>query len=396
MIAKVPILRTPAGYRDILWSCVESLYPSVGERFRAIFLRQFTFARVTGSGIAAFYLLLKAAAQRSGRKEVILPAYTAGSLVVAVKKAGLIPVLCDVSLKDFNLNETDLYNTLSGQTLAVVAVHMFGIGVSYIAALKAKIGPDVVLIEDCAQAMGTMIGSCEVGAFGDASFFSFNRGKNIPTSAGGLVVTNSEKLVSHIEKLWAQEAPRNVMFSNVNACVRSFALSCIRHPFVYGLLYPFASVFKEKKYASDFSITRIAPFNAALGFRLYQRVKEFARARYENGVRMLNALEGTPGLILPVIPQGVSPAFNRLPIVFKEIAARQRAEDELYRMGIETSRMYGQPLHCMFELGYKKESLPNAVFLAERLLTLPVYPGLSDTHMSVIIDTIRRAGKDLR
>ncbi|MDD5566245.1 MAG: DegT/DnrJ/EryC1/StrS family aminotransferase, partial [Candidatus Omnitrophica bacterium] len=214
MIAKVPILRTPAGYRDILWSCVQSLNPSVGERFRATFLRQFTFACVTGSGIAAFYLLLKAVAQRARRKEVILPAYTAASLVVAVQKAGLIPVLCDVSLKDFNLSETDLYNRLSGQTLAVVAVHMFGIGVSYIATLKGKIGPDAALIEDCAQAMGTMIDSCQVGTFGDASFFSFNRGKNIPASAGGLIVTNTEELGSRIERLWAQEAQRNVIFSN--------------------------------------------------------------------------------------------------------------------------------------------------------------------------------------
>ncbi|MDD5566537.1 MAG: DegT/DnrJ/EryC1/StrS family aminotransferase, partial [Candidatus Omnitrophica bacterium] len=114
---------------------------------------------------------------------------------------------------------------------------------------------------------------------------------------------------------------------------------------------------------------------------------------YENGTRMLDALEGTPGLILPAIPEGTRPAFNRLPVVFREIEARQMAEEALCRMGIETSRMYGEPLHCIFELGYKKESLPNAVFLAERLLTLPVYPGLTDTHLSVIIDTIRKVAK---
>ncbi|RJO64263.1 MAG: hypothetical protein C4540_05120 [Candidatus Omnitrophota bacterium] len=393
MIAKVPILRTPAGYRDIGWACLQSLDHSIVEKFRAGFLRQFKYAYLTGSGIAAFYLMLRALAQRSSRKEVILPAYTAGSLVVAVKKAGLVPVLCDVSLDDFNLSETDLRNRLSNRTLAVVAVHMFGISVSYIAALKDRIGSDVVLIEDCAQAMGTMIGPCEVGTYGDASFFSFNRGKNIPTSGAGLIVTNSDDLGSHIERAWVQEAHGSGIFSNVSACAGSFAFACIRRPFVYGFLYLLASLFKETEYSPDFSVTRIVPFNAALGLRLYQKAKRLAHARYENGIRVLRALEGTPGLMLPAIPQGTRPAFNRLPIVFKDIEARQSIEDELRRMGIEASRMYGEPLHCMFELGYKKESLPNAVYLAERLLTLPVYPGLTDPQISVIIDTLRRVMK---
>jgi len=72
----------------------------------------------------------------SPHSEVILPAYTAGSLVVAVGKAGLKPVLCDISLDNYNAAAPDMLRLVGADTLAVVCVHMFGIPVDGIEKLR--------------------------------------------------------------------------------------------------------------------------------------------------------------------------------------------------------------------------------------------------------------------
>ena len=125
---------------------------------------------------------------------MILPAYTAGSLIVAVKKAGLIPVLCDISLDDFNADRSSVRAAIADNTLAVVMVHMFGIPVGYIEDLKAAMPNHVFLIEDCCQAMGSRIKDKPVGFFGDIGFFSFNRGKNLSANNGGCIITRNSSL----------------------------------------------------------------------------------------------------------------------------------------------------------------------------------------------------------
>jgi len=347
---------------------------------------------LTNSGISAFYIVLETLKKISDRREVILPAYTAGSLVVAVRKAGLRPVLCDISLEDFNLDGDLLSGVISSATLAVVGVHGFGINMKSIASLRAGMPKGVFLIEDCAQSMGSRTLERASGAFGDISFFSFNRGKNFPLYGGGCIATDNAVLAQYV-KARTDSMDEESGFSGLLGLLKISAFSLIKNPFIYGPLFPLISLLKETSPAKDFTVKKIGSLQAELGIMLMAEKEGLFSARYKNGTALISGLkEGREGSApaLPQIPASTRYVFNRLPVVFRDINTRMRAEESLRANGIETSRMYLKPLHHMFEMGYAVSDFPKAVYLAERLLTLPTHPNVFGADIKKMIDVIGR------
>jgi dTDP-4-amino-4,6-dideoxygalactose transaminase len=347
---------------------------------------------LTDSGASALYLILKALTKVSQKKEVVLPAYTAGSLIVAIRKAGLKPVLCDISLEDFNMDPEAIPKALSERTLAVLAVHMFGIVSRGVESLRANSPDGMFIIEDCCQAMGSITGSRVVGASSDVSFFSFNRGKNLPLCGGGFIATDDVFIAKALESQ-VRGIPEISDLEESLLPVKALAFSIAANPYVYGPGYSIISRFKEGSPPNDIRIRKMGSFHATLGYRLVSRMDLFARKRYENGMYLLNGLRAVDGIALPKIPPGDRPAFNRIPIIFKDLLARERVEYMLVRSGIESSRMYLRALHHMFDLGYDTADFPNARYLAERLLTLPAYPRLKKRDLDRIIRVISGAFK---
>jgi len=390
MISKIPIIGSAATVNDLSYAFRHSKDGSVSQEF-SLALSKLMHARyiyLTNSGISSFYIILKALKGKSKNIEIILPAYTAGSLVVAVIKAGLKPVLCDISLKDFNLDKDHLLKAISSNTLAVVLVHMFGIGISGIPEIRNKIPSSVFLIEDCAQAMASRIGQGKAGSFSDISFFSFNRGKNLPTFEGGCISTNSEDLAGSLNLVYKNEARGYKLLDIVILVLKALAFSFATRPLVYGFGYPLISLFKEVSPAKDFSVRKNCPFQAGLGLALLKKIEEISQARYKKGIFLINALSKFNELITPEIPQDIQPVFNRIPIVFKDIRIKERVERRLWAHGIETSSMYLKPLHHMFNLGYKGEDFPNANYISEHLLVLPVHRFVKDKELLKMVEII--------
>ena len=394
MIRKAPIIDSPVEADDIAYALGRSgdasLFPELEAAMschaggRHIYL--------TNSGKMALYAILKTLAASSRRTEVVLPAYTAGSLVVAVRKAGLQPVLCDISLKDFNSDIDEMVKAVSERTLAVVCIHMFGITMDGIVGLKERLPPDVAVIEDCAQAMGSAIGGKVVGNFGDVAFFSFNRGKNLSVCGGGCITTNDSKLSEAITKMMKSFTGGKGSFNPAtlfSAMVISFAVN----PYIYGACYGLISRFKETAPPLDFVTGGMDGFQAALGLTVLKRFGLMASKRHENGMLLMNGLKGLEGVMIPSVPGGDRPAFNRFPVVFKDRGAIELVAGRLWRAGIENSRMYLRPLHHMFDMGYAKGDFPNACYVAERLLTLPTHPSIDRERLLKVVDVIRGALK---
>lgn len=391
MISRLPVIGSPVTGGDI-WRALKSITSApVGEEFRAAF-SEFVGARHvygTNSGISSFYIILEAVKRLSPGKEVVLPAYTAGSLVVAVQKAGLTPVLCDISLKDFNLDIDFLPGVISKNTLAVVGVHSFGISMKDIKDVRKKIPDNIFFIEDCAQSMGTKVEERQAGSFGDVSFFSFNRGKNLPLGGGGCIATNSEKIAAAIEaeiKDLGSEGP----FSGILSLSAVSCFSLTVNPFVYGAGFCIISRFKDNSPPKDFRAGKMNGFQAGLGLGLMRRKEELFSARHKNGMYLINGLKDIERIILPIIQERTYPVFNRLPVVFRDLGQRLTTQERLWKCGVETSPMYSRPLHRMFDLGYKKDDFPNANYFAERVLTLPVYQAVKQDTQRIIIDAIRQ------
>lgn len=235
---KIPNIGYRIVFSDILSGFAGFFSRGYSNEFKKILSEYSTSKHVylTNSGISAFYIALQALKKRSPRREVILPCYTAPSLVTAINKAGLKPVLCDISLEHFNMDSKTMGEIVSSETLCVVCVHMFGIPVRNIGNLKNDLLNDVFLIEDCAQAMGSKINNDTVGSFGDFGIFSFNRGKNLPTYGGGGIFTNSDELASVIDTIVNVLKVPGLMYE-IALFVKFMCLSMVFKPFLYSLLY---------------------------------------------------------------------------------------------------------------------------------------------------------------
>ncbi len=389
MISKIPIIDSWLSFRDILFALKMSRKDSLGQEFRLKISRLLGLENIyfTDSGLSAFFIILNALKENSKKREVVLPAYTAGSLVTAVIKAGLKPVLCDISLKDFNLEVNGLEKSVSGETLAVICVHLFGIGTEDIAGLKAKLASGVLLIEDCAQAMGSKITEKQVGSFADISFFSFNRGKNLPLCSGGCIATNSEIWSASLSRQIEQLADPG-LFSKTLIPLKILAISLAVNPFIYGLGFPLISLFKDDSPLVNIRPRKFTAFQAGLGLALLSRTESFFKSRFQNGKFLLDNLKDKEGIIVPDISSRSQPVFNRFPVVFEDPEKKEKIKQKLWKLGIEASEMYLRPVHQMFDLGYKLEEFPQANYLASHLLTLPVHSSIRQEDLEIMIKVI--------
>lgn len=389
MLRKTPIVGCPISLQNLSFGFLSIFRQTYqGQLSDALSkLLNVKYAYFTNSGTSSFYTVLQILKDEQDKNEVILPAYTASSLIIAIQKAGLRPVLCDISLDDFNMDANLLPDIVSKDTLCILGVHMFGIVNKGLRGLKRRFS-DVFVVEDCAQSLGSEIDRTFVGNLADISIFSFNRGKNFPTYGGGCIATNSEKIAN---KIVAQnrKTKRQSLSQRILIPIKIIALSLAVRPLIYGLCSPILSPFREVAPPTDFEVKKYTDFQAAVALSLLKRIEDFSEKRYENGIRLIEGLRDIEGIILPKISENTRPAFNRLPVVFEDSKRSIKVEKALSKAGIETRRMYLKPLHHMFDLGYKKEDFPIANHFAEKLLTLPVHPLLTDIQLVKIIETIK-------
>ncbi len=392
MFRKLPVIGHRIGLGDLFVALFSRNAKSeFAQALRAFFNTPYVF--LTNTGIASFYLILLSLRKLSVKTEVILPCYTAPSLVVAVKKAGLTPVLCDISLRDFNADLQDLLRRINPNTLCVVIVHMFGIPFNGISGLKKNIPGDCFIIEDCAQAFGSKIEGKAVGTFGDFNFCSFNRGKNLPTYDGGCAVTYDKKLALEFEAQMLKFPAPSIGY-RLGLVIKLFALLFAFKPWCYGIFYFLIKYFKENTVPTDFQVTHTTSFQAGVGYVLLKRSGDCFEKRFRNGLYLIGALRGIKGLVVLDIAETLTPAFNRLPIIFEDEVELEKACALLEKNGIESSQLYLKPLHHIFDLGYKEHEFPNAVYLAKHLLTLPVHPLVEAKDMDVMVKAIKDAVKD--
>jgi len=391
VLRKIPIVGCPIDYTDLLsgFSSVFTRLPKDNLRRNISTYLNSKYIYFTNSGTSSFYTILKILRDKEDKKKVILPAYAASSLIIAIKKAGLEPMLCDISLDDFNMDANLLPSIVSKDTLCILCVHMFGIVNKELRRLKRRFS-DILVIEDCAQSLGSKIDAMFVGNSADVSIFSFNRGKNLPTYGGGCIATNSqeisEKIIEENKRIKGLAIGQRILIP-----FKILGLSLAVRPSIYGLGYPFISKCKDVAPPTNFEVKKYADFQAGVALSLLRRIEEFSKKRYMNGLRLIEGLRNVEDIVLPQISKNTRPAFNRLPIVFRDVKKRQKVEKALDRAGVDTSRMYLKPIHHMFDLGYTKEDFPIANYFAERLLTLPAHPSVTDMQLNRIIRTIKNA-----
>ena len=146
-------------------------------------------ASATSFGRMAFHYILRALEFPTG-SEIIFPALTFWVVPEIARRAGLRPVFVDVDPATFNIDASKLEAALTERTRAIVPTHLYGQPCAMSEIMNIAEKYDLVVIEDCAQAVGAQYRRKRVGTFGTASFFSFQLLKGINTYGGGMVLTN--------------------------------------------------------------------------------------------------------------------------------------------------------------------------------------------------------------
>lgn len=362
--------------------CPERAMRALDEQIRQHFGVRHVF--LVSSGTAALALTLSALRSRSGRSEVVLPAYTCFSVPAAVLKAGLKPVLCDITPSTFDFDHRLLAETLSNKTLCVITHHLFGVpsDVARTRALCRERG--ILVVEDAAQAMGAESHDGRLGTLGDVGIFSLGRGKNITCGSGGIIVTNSDEIGAALARHYAAVRP-----STPREAFREFLEIVLMAVFIRPRLYwiPAALPFLrlgQTIFPRSIPVRRLSGLKAGM-LRNWQR-----RLAQSNRIRSASAEYFNEHLPLH-LAGGSSHPYLRLPLLAATPADKDRLHTRSRAQGLGLSLAYPTPVDEIPEvrLLVNGKRFPCAHGVADRLVTIPTHHLLSEQDKKAITDLCR-------
>jgi perosamine synthetase len=383
----IPPAAAPLGWTDLWHGVAGALRPArsiraLEDEIRRDFRVRYVFT--LSSGKAALALTLMALKARSPRRDVVIPAYTCFSVPAAVLKAGLRPVLCDIDGSTFDFDHAQLARTLSGDTLCVVAHHLFGVpaAIERIRALCAA--HRIVLVEDAAQAMGAESGGRRLGTLGDVGIFSLGRGKNITCGSGGIIVTNSPSVADAIARLYRPLAAAS-RASQLADFVRLVIMTIFIRPWLYWIpaALPFLGLGRTV-YPKQIPLKRLSGTQAGL-LRNWRR-----QLAGSNQVRATTAAYFSRQLSLERARDGAHP-YLRLPIVTATAAEQDRLFALSQQRGLGLALAYPTPINEIPEIrsAFDGQRFPAARTVSERLLTLPTHHWVSKRDQRAIAELCR-------
>jgi dTDP-4-amino-4,6-dideoxygalactose transaminase len=309
------------------------------------------------SGSDALLLALSAIELQPG-DEVIVPSFTFFATASAVWRLGARPVFVDIDPATFNLDPGCVANAISPRTKAIIAVHLFGqcAGMEEINRLSRVHG--LVVIEDCAQAIAAMYQGRPAGSLGDIGCFSLYPTKNLGGLGDAGMLTTSN----------AQLAERLRLFRNHGMQPRYYHR-------VVGVN------------------SRLDTIQAAVLLVKLPFLSRWTEQRTQNARRYDQLLADAHLDALVVRPQ-VAPrcghVWNQYTIRIPN-GHRDALRDHLSRAGIGSEIYYPVPLHlqdCFASLGYQPGSLPQTERAAGEVLSLPIFPGLTQSDQERVVRCI--------
>lgn len=327
------------------------------EAFEQEFARKFGFRAAVGVGNGTDAIALALRCLGIGRGDrVATVSHTAVATVAAIEMAGASPVFVDINSDTYTMDPQALLRTLEecGPIKAVIVVHLYGhpADVPAMAEIANRFG--VRVIEDCAQAHGAKLHGRFVGSMGDVATFSFYPTKNIgAVGDGGMVVGNNVELIQQVRRLreygWQRRYISDVPGINSRLDELQAAVLRVKLPYL------------------DAGNRRRAAIAAA----------------YTEG------LAGT-GLVMPKRRPDATHVYHQYVVRHAE---RDRLRAQLRDKGIGTNIHYPMPVHRQpayakrFEV--RSDELATTDAVASQIMSLPMYPELSDVMVANVVDTLR-------
>jgi dTDP-4-amino-4,6-dideoxygalactose transaminase len=346
--------RVLADVADLLDTSAFTNGPAVGE-FEAAFARYCGTRDCVGvaSGLDALRLGLLAAGIQPA-DEVIAPAHTFVATIEAIVQAGGIPRLVDVSERDYNLNVHAVEAAIGPRTRFLLPVHLYGQMADMRGLARLAAARGLTIVEDACQAHGAARDGLRAGTIGRAAAFSFYPGKNLGAigDAGALVTYDK----------------------NVGDAVRALR--------EHG---------QRSKYVHHFEgyTARLDTIQAIVLGRKLPLLDGWNERRRRIAHAYGQALRGVGDLLLPPVPGRSEPVWHLYVVRTSDPGA---LADFLRDGGIATGRHYPLPTHlcpAYARLGYGRGSFPVTEALAEQLLSLPIFPGMTESQVCAVAGRVR-------
>jgi dTDP-4-amino-4,6-dideoxygalactose transaminase len=276
--------------------------------------------------------------------EIITTPFTFASTTHAIVRDGLEPVFCDINPDDYTIDTDKLEILITDKTSAIIPVHVYGniCNVNEIKRIAKKY--NLKVIYDAAHAFGVIVDGVGVANFGDASMFSFHATKVFNTIEGGAITFRDEKLTKILNNLknFGITGPESVDYVGGNA--------------------------------------KMNEFQAAMGICNLRHIEGEIEKRKAVVERYVERLGNTNGIRLSEPQPGVKSNYDYFPVVFDGYQMSRNEVFEKLKAECIYARKYFYPLTNSFEC-YKDrfdvKKTPVAKYIADRVLTLPLYADLA-------------------
>jgi len=345
--------------------------PRVGE-FESTF-RAYTGARhalALNSCTAGLHLTLMCLELKPG-DEVITTPLTFCATANAVIHAGGRPVFADVEPGTMNIDPAKIEAAITPKTRAIIPVHFAGRPCNMDAIMDIAQRHNLPVIEDAAHATESVYKGRKIGNIADATVFSFYVTKNIVTGEGGMVTTNRQDWADRIKVLGLHGMSKDAW--------KRYSDDGFKH---YDVLYP------GFKY-------NMMDLQAAIGVEQMKRVGPYHARRQAIWAAYNKAFANLP-LILPAAPEANTVHALHLYTPLLDISKVKMTRDEfqgrLHERNIGTGvHFIALHLHSYYRktFGLKPDDFPNARFVSERTLSLPLSAKLTDADVQDVVDAVR-------
>lgn len=280
--------------------------------------------------------------------EILLSPFTFISSATSIIRAGFVPVFVDVADGFFHPSVEDYKKAITPKTKGLLTIHLFGEPNDMDKLSDFCKNNSLLLIEDCAQSMGSKWRDRHVGSFGDASAFSFFPAKNLGCFGdGGAAATNNEELAEKLKIIKSHGARRKY---NTELLGGNFRLDTIQAVVLNNLL---------------------------------NSLNDWVEKRIENASYYINNLKESPFFKKPNLVQGHS--WNQFTLV---TPYRNELKSFLDENLIGNAIYYPKPLHTQPLFSSYSVKLPRVERLCNQVISIPIYPGLEKEERQKIVEKI--------
>jgi dTDP-4-amino-4,6-dideoxygalactose transaminase len=397
MLYHVPPAGTPVSLSDLFKSVYmrinndcsqDTLIKSILERFSG------QYATFLNSGRSALYTSLKAlsAVKDPAKNEVVVPAYTCFSVAAAVAKSGLKIRLVDNDLLTMDYDYDKLENTQLQNVLAIVGCNLFGIPSNWNRLNEIAKAQKVYLIDDAAQAMGSVYDGKPLGSCGDIGFFSLGRGKNLSIYSGGILITDSERIWKSVSDLTPEINPSEKI-TEIKNFIKLVMYSVFVRPRLYWIpsRLPFLGIGKTV-FDETFTVSDLEIVQKCLLELVFDRLDEFNLINRKNSKSVIDSISDNEAFAIPGSTNSETPSYLRLPLLCQSGQVRDEIIEKLNVKGISATSMYPSSIRQISGiekyLSSKETNFPKAQKIVDCLLTLPVHSLLKEKDLETMISIL--------